>query len=41
MMLIVGENEVNEGKVAIRIQGEGDQGSKSLDEFITFFNSKL
>jgi threonyl-tRNA synthetase len=34
-MLIVGEKEMNEGKVAIRRQGKGDTGTKSLDEFIT------
>ncbi len=33
-MLVVGEKEVQEGKVAIRRQGLGDIGAKSVDEFI-------
>jgi threonyl-tRNA synthetase len=33
-MLVVGEKEMNENKVAIRRQGKGDAGTKSLDEFI-------
>ena len=34
-MLVVGEKEVSENKVAIRRQGKGDLGTKSLEEFIT------
>ncbi len=33
-MLVIGEKEMNEGKVSIRRQGKGDAGSKPLDEFI-------
>src|SRR3954463_4452157 len=33
-MLVVGEKEANEGKVAIRRQGKGDAGVKSIEEFI-------
>ena len=33
-MLVVGEKEVNENKVAIRRQGKGDVGVKAVDEFI-------
>ena len=33
-MLVVGEKEMNEGKVAIRRHGKGDQGAKAIDEFI-------
>jgi threonyl-tRNA synthetase len=33
-MLIVGEKEMNEGKVSVRRQGKGDIGAKSLDELI-------
>jgi threonyl-tRNA synthetase len=33
-MLVVGEKEMNEEKVAIRRQGKGDIGTKSIDEFI-------
>ncbi len=33
-MLVVGEKEMNENKVAVRRQGKGDLGVKSVDEFI-------
>ncbi len=33
-MLVVGEKEMNEGKVAIRRQGKGDLGVKSVSEFL-------
>ena len=33
-MLVVGEKEMNEGKVSIRRQGKGDLGARSVDEFI-------
>ena len=33
-MLVVGEKEMNEEKVAVRRQGKGDVGVKSVDEFI-------
>jgi threonyl-tRNA synthetase len=36
-MLIVGEKEVSEEKVAVRKHGQGDQGSVLLDEFVTKF----
>jgi threonyl-tRNA synthetase len=36
-MLIVGEKEVAEGKVAVRRHGQGDQGSVGLDEFVNKF----
>jgi threonyl-tRNA synthetase len=41
IMLIVGEKEVEEGKVSVRIQGEGDKGSMTIDEFVTFFKALL
>ena len=34
IMLVVGEKEVNEGKVAVRRQGKGDQGTKMVNELI-------
>ncbi|HEU4472919.1 MAG TPA: threonine--tRNA ligase [Flavisolibacter sp.] len=34
-MLVLGEKEVNEGKVAIRRQGKGDLGAKLVEEFLT------
>jgi threonyl-tRNA synthetase len=36
-MLIVGEKEVAENKVAIRRQGHGDQGSVLLEDFVNSF----
>lgn len=33
-MLVVGEKEMNEGKAAVRRQGKGDLGVKTVDEFI-------
>ncbi|SKC60553.1 threonine--tRNA ligase [Ohtaekwangia koreensis] len=36
-MLIVGEKEVSEEKVAVRKHGQGDQGSVLLDEFVAKF----
>jgi threonyl-tRNA synthetase len=36
-MLIVGEREAAENKVAVRKHGQGDQGSVSLDEFVSSF----
>lgn len=40
-MLVVGEKEKEEGKVAIRKHGEGDQGSMSVEEFAAFFNGAI
>lgn len=37
-MLVIGEKEEAEGKVAVRQHGKGDIGSYSIDEFITFVN---
>ncbi len=37
LMLIVGEKEVENGKVSVRKQGEGDQGSMSIEEFVAYF----
>ena len=33
-MLVVGEKEMNENKVAVRRQGKGDMGVKGVDEFL-------
>jgi threonyl-tRNA synthetase len=33
-MLVVGEKEMNENKVAVRKHGEGDKGAMELDEFV-------
>jgi threonyl-tRNA synthetase len=34
-MLVIGEKEMNEGKVSVRRQGKGDIGVKSIDDFIS------
>ena len=34
-MLVVGEKEMNEGKVSVRKQGKGDAGTMELDAFLT------
>ena len=39
-MLIVGEREQEEGKVSIRVQGEGDKGSVTVEEFIKTFKEE-
>jgi len=41
IMLIVGEQEQEKNQVAVRMQGEGDKGAMSLDEFVSFFNTLL
>jgi threonyl-tRNA synthetase len=40
-MLVVGEKEMNENKVAVRRQGKGDLGAKNLDEFINEVRSEI
>ncbi|WP_315815740.1 His/Gly/Thr/Pro-type tRNA ligase C-terminal domain-containing protein [Paraflavitalea speifideaquila] len=40
-MLVVGEKEMNEGKVAIRRQGKGDTGVKPIDEFIAELSAEI
>ena len=39
-MLIVGEKEVEEGKVSIRKQGEGDIGTMPINEAIAYFENE-
>ena len=38
-LLIVGEKEAAEGKVSVRVQGEGDKGSMTVEEFAAHINS--
>ncbi len=40
-MLVVGEKEMNEQKVAVRRQGKGDLGVKSVEEFLTEIVSEI
>jgi len=40
-LLIVGEKEAEDGKVAVRKQGEGDKGVMSQDDFVNFINQEV
>lgn len=40
-MLIVGEKEMNEGKVSVRIHKEGDQGAVLLEDFVKDVQNKV
>ena len=40
IMLIVGDQEKEKQEVSVRIQGEGDQGSMSIEGFVDFFHAK-
>ena len=40
-MLVVGEKEMNENKVAVRRQGKGDLGVKPVDEFLNEIKSEV
>ncbi len=40
-LLIVGEKEAEEGKVAVRKQGEGDKGIMSQKSFVDFINQEV
>ncbi|MEP6927480.1 MAG: threonine--tRNA ligase [Ginsengibacter sp.] len=41
LMLIIGEKEVNEEKVSVRRQGKGDEGIKSLNDFIEMIEQEV
>jgi len=40
-MLIVGEQEEKDGTVSVRKQGDGDMGSLTINEFISFLNKEV
>lgn len=40
-MLVVGEKEMNENKVAVRRQGKGDLGVQGIEEFITQIKNEI
>lgn len=40
-LLIVGEKEAEEGKIAVRKQGEGDKGAMTIEAFVEYFNTLL
>ena len=41
LMLVIGEKEMNENKVAVRRQGKGDIGLQGIDEFIALVNEEV
>ncbi|WP_020537172.1 threonine--tRNA ligase [Lewinella cohaerens] len=41
IMLIVGEKEAEGNAVSVRIQGEGDKGAMSIEEFVAYFKELL
>ena len=40
-MLVIGEKEMNEQKIAVRRQGKGDLGSQNPDEFIASIKEEI
>ena len=40
-LLIVGEKEQQEGQVSVRVQGEGDKGSMSQQEFAALVTERV
>ncbi|PKP12325.1 MAG: threonine--tRNA ligase [Bacteroidetes bacterium HGW-Bacteroidetes-3] len=40
-MLIVGEQEENDGTVSVRKQGDGDMGSSTINDFISLINKEV
>ncbi len=40
-MLVVGEKEMNEGKLSVRRQGRGDMGTQTADEFINIILEEI
>ncbi|HRF17400.1 MAG TPA: His/Gly/Thr/Pro-type tRNA ligase C-terminal domain-containing protein, partial [Chitinophagaceae bacterium] len=40
-MLVVGEKEMSENKVAVRRQGKGDIGVKTVDDFMNEIVSEI
>ena len=41
LLLIVGEKEMQDGTIAVRLQGEGDKGSMTLPEFTAMIAQKV
>ena len=40
-LLIVGENEMNSNSVSVRLQGQGDMGSMTIEEFVQKINEEV
>ncbi len=41
LLLVVGEKESEQGAVAVRVQGEGDKGTMSIEEFAVMVNQMV
>jgi threonyl-tRNA synthetase len=41
IMLVIGDNEADAGKVSVRRQGSGDVGVMTVDEFVEYFKAEL
>ncbi len=41
IMLIIGEKEAEEGKVSVRMQGDGDKGAMTVADFVAYFQALL
>jgi threonyl-tRNA synthetase len=41
LMLVIGEKEMNENKVAVRRQGKGDLGVQSIEDFIAMVSEEV
>ncbi|ROH99712.1 threonine--tRNA ligase [Chryseobacterium daecheongense] len=39
-MLVVGENEENNGTISVRRRGEGDLGAMSMEDFVSYFKKE-
>ncbi|WP_312077971.1 threonine--tRNA ligase [Chryseobacterium sp.] len=39
-MIVVGENEENDGTISVRRRGEGDLGAMSIENFVTYFKQQ-
>ncbi|MBQ0152044.1 MAG: threonine--tRNA ligase, partial [Chryseobacterium sp.] len=39
-MLVVGENEEQEGTISVRRRGEGDLGTMKMEDFVNYFKKE-
>jgi len=37
LLLIIGEKEMDSQSISVRVQGDGDKGSMTIDEFVAYF----
>ena len=40
-MLIIGEKEINDNKVAVRIHGQGDVGAYDVEDFVNSISKRI